>query len=364
MSILQPMGGGTAYTKAGLFGPEKSGKSRTGMDLMCGILKYFNLPGPIVMFDTEGGSEYLAPYVKRTFGFEIIGVRSESYADLLAAAKEAEAMGASGFIADSITHPSAENRSAYMAGINAVRKAKRLEPRNDEIQDIAPIRAKWSGWVNWFKNVKMHVVVCGRQQNEWSNEVDEETGKTKFVKTGVRMRAENEFGYEPSLLVEMNRVQILGAKRDIIHRATVIADRFPDSQLTGMSFDDPTWEVFIPHLERLTPGAHAPVDTTVKTNHEINAEGSSAWSAEKRERTILWEEIEGELAKHWPSTGAADKKARLEILEATFGTRSTTKIEGLKADVLRSGLAAMRLKIAGVDVPAPVAKEEDGSASV
>jgi len=345
MSIIQNLGEGTGYLKAGFFGKEKSGKTRTAVDLLIGAINHLKSEGPIVMFDTEGGSRYLASYFKEQTGKELIGVQSRSFSDLMVLAKEAEEMGASGLLVDSITHPSLELRESYMRRINEVRKAKNLSTRKAEFQDIAPIRGKWASWPDWYINAPMHIVVCGRVQFEWDWETDEETGKKELRRTGAKMRAENEFGYEPSLLVEMERVQLMENSHKIVHRATVIADRFPDSGLTGLQTDDPTWEFFLPHVQLLIPGAHSLVDTTIKTDHEIGDEGTSEWAKEKRTRAILCEEIQGELMRAWPGQTAAEKKAKVEAVEVAFETRSWTKVESFASDKLRAGLEMVRTQV-------------------
>lgn len=345
MSIIQNLSEGVGYLKAGFFGKEKSGKTRTALDLLIGTRNLLGTKGPIVMFDTEKGSPYLARYFKEKTGEDLVGVRSRSFIDLMVVAKEAEEMGAAGFLVDSITHPSDENRDSYIKGVNEVRRAKNLSSRIREFQDIAPIRGKWASWPDWFINAPMHIVVCGRMQNEWTWEVNEETGKKELVRTGAKMRAENEFGYEPSLLVEMERVEIMDGTHKLVHRAIVIADRFPDSGLTGQQIDEPTFEFFLPHVQLLTPGAHSLVDTTVKTDHEIGEEGTSEWAKEKRDRAILCEEIQGELMRAWPGQTAKEKKAKIETIEIAFDTRSWTKVESCNSETLRAGLDVVRFAV-------------------
>ncbi len=59
------------------------------------------------------------------------------------------------------------------------------------------------------------------------------------------MKAEGEMGYEPSLLVLMERRMEMDTKTDR-HYAKVIKDR--STQLGGRQFQDPTFECLIPHI--------------------------------------------------------------------------------------------------------------------
>jgi len=341
MSILQTLGTGTGWLKAGFLGFAKSGKSYTAVLLACGLKRHLNLPGSIVMFDTESGSEYVAALVKRETETDLVGVRSRSFSDMMLAARECEEIGAAVFLVDSITHPWRELCDAYLRGINDVRRAKGQPTRQRlEFQDWANIKAAWAPWTDWYLNSQMHIIICGRAGYEYDFE-DREDGGRDLVKTGIKMKTEGEFGFEPSLLVEMERIMDLsGDQKRIIHRATVLGDRF--GVLDGHTQDNPMWDFFRPHVEMLVPGAHAPVDTTVKTDAQINDEGDTTWVAERRTRKILCEEIEGEMVRRWPSQSKDDRAAKLAALEQAFNTLSWVKVESLDSAALRRGLEEIR----------------------
>jgi hypothetical protein len=338
MSILQTLGTGTGYLKAGFLGFPKSGKSFTAGLVAAGVKQHLGLPGPVVMFDTETGSEYLAPLIKRETGSDLVGVRSRSFADLMAAAREAESIGASVLLVDSITHPWRELCDAYLKGVNEVLRARGKSPRQRmEFQDWANVKAQWAPWTDWYLNSKMHVIICGRAGYEYDFEEREDGSGKDLVKTGIKMKTEGEFGFEPSLLVEMERIMDMsGDQKRLIHRATVLGCRF--NVLDGKVCDNPTYEFFRPHVEMLVPGAHAPVDTEVKTNAGINDDGDAEWQAERRLRKILCEEIEGEILKRWPGQTKDEKTAKLAAVEAAFNTTSWTKVESLDSAALRRGL--------------------------
>lgn len=330
MSLLQPLGTGQGYLKAGFLGDPKSGKTWTAMLVALGLRKFFELDGEIAFFDTEGGSEYVADRIRQETGKELLGVKAQSFADLLQVGREAEKANVSVLIVDSITHPWRELCEAHLAGINAKRKANRLQPRYKlEFQDWSILKAKWAEWTTFYLNSKLHIIVCGREGGVFEFERNEETGKNELVKTGVKMKTEGEFGFEPSLLVRMEREQILGEKPHMVHRATVLGDRF--SAIDGAQADDPGFDFFMPHIRLLKPGAHSTIDTQLKSETGADDEGNSQWHRDKRERTIIVEEIQGELLKLWPGQTGPEKKARGDAFEKYFGTRSWTKIETLIA---------------------------------
>ena len=101
MSILMPLDTGVGKAKISLFGFAGSGKSRTAVEFAIGIREHFGLEGPIAYFDTETGSTYLAPLVKKRTGKDLIGIRSRSFDTLMDVGEECLATGVSVLIADS-----------------------------------------------------------------------------------------------------------------------------------------------------------------------------------------------------------------------------------------------------------------------
>lgn len=355
MSLLQRFGTGQGFLKAGFLGFPKSGKSYTSSLLAIGLYKYLKLSGAVAMFDTEGGSEYLAPLFKEA-GIEFLGIRSRSLGDLITVARECESDGHPILIGDSMTHVWREVCESYLKQINEALRAKNKPMRTRmEFQDWAPIKAKWAEWTDLYLNSKLHVIICGRAGYEWDFEEREDGSGKDLVKTGVKMKTEAEFGFEPSLLVQMERVQLRDDEKKLtkvfVHRATVIGDRF--AALDGKSSDDPGFDFFMPHVEMLVPGAHAPIDTEKKTDMGIGEDGEDQYHKERRERTILLEEIEGELLRAWPGQTKEDKTSKANAIETAFGTRSWTKVEGMGKEKLQGGLKTIRDMIAPKEQPKP-----------
>lgn len=342
MGLLQPLGTGQGYLKAGLLGDPKSGKTWTAMLLALGVRKFFENKAPIAFFDTEGGSEYIAESVRKETGQDLLGIKAQSFADMMETGREAEREGVAALLVDSITHPWRELCESHLAQINAARKAKRLGPRYKlEFQDWSILKAKWAEWTNFYLNSKLHIIVCGREGGVFEFERNEESGKNELVKTGVKMKTENEFGFEPSLLCRMEREQILGDRPRIIRRVTVLGDRF--NVLDGKQCDNPTFEFFLPHIQLLKIGAHTPIDMDLKTDTGADEFGDSEWQRARKEATIVCEKIQGELVSIWPGQTAKEKKFKADAMERFFHTRSWTEIETrLPLDRLKAGLESLR----------------------
>lgn len=349
---LDTFGEGTGWLKAGFFGFPKSGKTWTAALLAVELRSRLNLTGPVAIYDTEGGGEYIAPMLQRATGQMPIGKRSRNLADLLAVGRECEAGAASVLIADSITHPWREVCDAYLSQVNAARERQGKSPRMRlEFQDWANIKAKWSVWTDFFLNSRLHIIICGRAGYEWEfEEVEDDRGEIRkeLRKVGTKMKVEAEFGFEPSLLVEMERVQVPDENAKdrftFTHRARVLGDRF--GVLDAAVCDNPTGAFFGPHLDMLVPGATNFVDTSLRTDMGINESGDADYYAERREKTKLLEEIQGEMIAAWPGQKAEEKRAKVAVVDFAFGTKSWTALEGKSLAVLRAGLTKVRNFIA------------------
>ncbi len=155
------------------------------------------------------------------------------------------------------------------------------------------------------------------------------------------MKVQSEFGFEPSLLVEMEREQVPDGDGGfkLVHRATVLGDRF--DVLDGKSEVNPTFEFFRPHVERLKPGVHSVV-TMNTTETGADVEGNVGWDREKQARTIFAEEIQGAIVSVYPGQTSEEKKKKADILNQIFGTRSWTKITEMPSQTLQDGLGRLK----------------------
>lgn len=341
MGILTELGAGQGYLKAGFLGFPKSGKTYTATDLAIGLYKFFGNCGRIAMFDTEGGSEYIAHRVKAETGQALLGVKSRSFSDLMEVANEMKQDDI--LLVDSITHPWRELQEAHLQSVNKWRVKKGYERRTRlEFQDWGPIKDKWAEWTDFYLNSKVHIIICGRAGYEYEQQENEETGRKELAKTGTKMKTESEFGFEPSLLVEMERVDktISKGQKQVVRYAFIRGDRF--NLIDGEVFEDPTFKDFLPHIEMLKPGSHTPIDTSLKSSTGVGEDGLVSFEAEKKKRTILAEEIKAHMLLLYPGETREEKQNKTKMLVEVFGSGSWTKVEGTPSSELETGLAKMR----------------------
>ena len=340
---LVAMDSGVGFLKAGFLGFPGSGKTYTACLLAIECRKLLGLDAPIAFFDTEAGAAYVNPLVKKATGKSILGVRSRAFDDLMDVAKQCEAGAASILIVDSVTHVWREVCDAYLAEVNGARRSQGKSERTRlEFQDWATIKAKWNQWTTVYLNSKLHIIICGRAGYDWDFEERENadgSSRKELVKTAVKMKVESEFGFEPSLLIDMRRVsefdKATSQQERFVHRAVVLKDRF---QVLDMAVcDNPAGDFFLPHLQLLKPGADNAVDTVPKTKMGVDEQGDAKWDKERRARDIECEEIKGMLTSQWPGQTAAEKKAKMDALEVAFGSRSWKKIERMRSSTLKQG---------------------------
>ena len=367
---LGKLGQGQGYLKAGLLGFGAAGKTYTAMLLAIGTREYFRMDKPVAMFDTEGGSEYIAPYIQRETGQELAGEKAQSFAALMKVAKAAETE-ASVLIVDSITHPWRELCEAHLKKVNAERASLGVQKRTRlEFQDWNIIKPFWSRWTDFYLNSKLHIIICGRAGFIWDwSEPDAESGKRELRKTGIKMKTENEFGFEPSLLIEMEKEQRIDehsvGKTRISHIATVIKDRF--GVIDGQSMRDPDFTFFRPHLECLKPGSHAPINTAIETDTDTDESSAILGNRAKNIRETLLEEIKFELRSINNKENADGRMIRQEALKTHFDTPSWNAVESnwksISNEKLREGLDALRSEAAAKALNyTPPAEQEQADA--
>ena len=330
----------SAYLKAGLMGFAGSGKTYTATEIAIGLVKLMkakNLPGsdkPVFFIDTETGSDWQQPRFEAE-GIELQVLKSKSFADLAQAMKEAEG-NASVLIIDSIT--------AFWLEFTETYQRVKNRKRGLEFQDWAYLKKEWRAkFTEPFVNSPLHVILCGRAGFEYEHYTDE-AGKKQIEKSGVKMKAEGELGFEPSLLVFMEREQDLD-KNKVIHVAHVYKDRRTDAKsLDGKSFKNPKFKDFLPHIEFLNLGGQQlGIDTTRSSAAII--ETQEGRDQNSLQRKIVIDEIESLLVSHYPSTGAADKKAKVDLIRKHFKAAWTEIEQVMPLFDLRVGYDSLHVEL-------------------
>ena len=340
---LVSMSTGVGYLKAGFYGFQGSGKTHTATVLALGLRKQLKLKGPIAMFDTEGGAQYIGPWVKKETGKDLLGVQSRAFDDVLEFMEICLRKKVSVAIVDSATHLWKELVESYLTQLNqALQAAGKLGRSSLELRDWGPLKEKWGKFPTRMLTIPLHFIVLGRAGYEWDMELNEESGRRELRKTGTKMKAEGEFGHEPGLLIEMEQIRVSdqsNGKSAITHRATILKDRF--RAMDGMQQDNPDYKFFMPHTSMLTKGAVATVDMSRTTEHGVDVAGDANWQREKRQRDILREKIQNEMVKRFPGQTQGDKRAKIWILEKSAGTNSWIELETFNSGRLENVLAAL-----------------------
>jgi hypothetical protein len=338
MNIFQPAEVTTAFLKMGIMGKQGSGKSYTAGKVAVGLIQHIKAKGipygskPVAFFDTETGSDWLIPMFKEA-GIPLVVAKKRTFADLLEAVKWAE-QNASALIIDSITHPWRELLESFM------RKKQRTFLQIDDWSYLKGDHG-WAQFTDLYINSKLHIIMCGRAGDDTEQYTDE-NGKRQFEKVGVKMKTEGETGFEPSLLVLMEREYDSHLNKPT-HRATVLKDR--SAMLDAMQCENPDFKNFLPHIELLNlGGAHLGVDASGDSQHVLRTEKRD-WAPVQRK--IVIDEIQTILTLKHPSTSGADKVSKLKLILQHFNATWTEIEETMPLIDLRAGYDSLHRELEG-----------------
>lgn len=357
MSLFQKADMGHSHLKAGIMGLAGSGKTHTSSSIAIGLIAYMREKGIKVknqaaFIDTENGAAWVSPRFKEA-GIELMVARTRALSDLRDGIRWATE-NADILIIDSITHFWTIFCDEY-----ATRRGRK---RGLEFSDWRAVKQDWrENFTDLYLNSPLHIIMCGRQGYEYDMQVND-AGKKELVKTSVKMKAEGETGFEPSLLVQMEQEQILkdGAVESVERVAYILKDR--SDRIDGATLRNPGFKDFLPHIAMLDiGGAGVSIDTSRNNGELLTEEGDSAWKYRETQREIALEEIAEELSKTHAGQTEAAKTARKDALEKYFKTRSWKAVEQLKLPELQAARNAIWLDSRGhpygVQAPSENAEE-------
>jgi hypothetical protein len=339
----------TAYAKFGVLGFTGTGKTFLAKELAIGLHQYCVERGamgkdtPVFFLDTETGSDWVRTYFAES-GVPLMVDKTRAFTRLVPAVLEVEKKKGI-LIIDSITHFWTELTGSYMLAKN--RTSLRFE-------DWAWLKQQWARFTDAYVNSQAHIIMCGRAGYEYDY-FENDSGKKELIKSGIKMKAEGETGFEPSMLVLMERQVDMdnGEIKNIYRTGQVLKDR--GSKIDGKVFRNPTFQDFLPHIECLNVGGkHVGVNTAV-TSEGIVPPDVRKWEKDKIELGAVLDEIACELMKRYPSTKNEDKIGKQDTLEKHFGTRAWKRLETMPLNDLRQGLRDMMapgdvLKVAAENV--------------
>lgn len=336
-----------SFAKVGLLGFAGSGKSYTAHEIAMGLHRLIGSQKPVTCIETESGVDFM---IKRYHeaGIEILTAKTRAFSDLMGAngrsgltAKVIETSDI--LVIDSVTHFWVDIVESYRIKNNLSRL---------RFQDWGIIKPMWGKFTDFFLKSEVHIIICGRAGYEYDYFEDEE-GKMELYKTGTKMKVETEMGYEPSLLIEMERARTEVPKKSRkksgremqskvqigtgwIHRAHILKDR--SQILDGLAFDNPSFTVFEPHFSDLNLGGKHFVETGRDSTELFRFEGKPDWKVEQQRKEILRAELRALIEKLFPGANSnKDKRARILVKELVFGVRSDESLEALTLPTLKEG---------------------------
>jgi hypothetical protein len=349
--LLKEVQNEQARAKVGAFGSQGSGKTTTLALLALGVSKTFHGGAPVAMMDTENGSDYLKPI----FDAECVKLlvhKSGAFSDMAKVVREAAQIGCCAFIMDSITHTWRELVESYCA---AKAKKYNIQDYDPQFSDWKDIKKEWGTWTAVFLNAPLHCFIAGRAGYEYEFQINDK-GKKELVKGDSKMKTEGEFGYEPSLLIEMEAIRNDTNKQhkggSLTHIAHVLKDRARFLNGKQFEFADineykpgdwvDVYGPFEPHFSFLNIGGTQKAIGGNTSADLFDANGDGDRSRRMKEKTIACEEITATMQLLWPGQSAGDKAIRIRVLQAIFDTRSWSQVEGLPLEKLQFGLETLR----------------------
>ena len=341
--ILQPSKPEMAFLKLGLYGEAGSGKTFTATKIAIGLAQHIKSKKAVGFADTETGSDFVQPAFKAA-GFNLVVAKTRAFADLLTIVNEAEKE-CDVLIIDSITHFWNELIDAYL---------KKNEKKRLTLRDWQPLKQTWREFTDRYVNSKLHIILCGRSADKWEEVEDPDDGSKELRKVGTKMRTEVETSYEPSLLAEMEAVQLsarIGAR--YVHRIHIKKDRFDESGLTGQFFDNPGFETVFPHIQLLNLGGEHKAIEADRNSQDMFERGDTG-EQRRLHKEIMLEKITNEIKKMYPGQSERDKTERIALLERTFGSNSWTEISTYnRLEQLEEGLKKLRGESGAGNKPEP-----------
>jgi len=271
-----------AALKIGFYGKSGSGKTFTALLCAEGLAAFTGKR--IAFVDTERGTDFYCKDVEerkvhpRAFDFDANYTRSIT--EVISDVKGLNPNEYGIIIIDSITHIWEASKQAY--------KGKITSAGTIPFHAWGKIKKPYKELINYLLSSPMHVIICGRQGNDF--EEDEETGELKNI--GTKMKAEGETPYEPHILMHMESTK---DKKGGLASITAFAEKDRTGILSGRTIISPNYDNLIKPLLPLLGGKQAAMKSEDETA-AIDAEQITKEDALKEsESTTILKKYKGRI---------------------------------------------------------------------
>lgn len=350
--LLQPASLSATALKAAFFGPGGSGKTITAMLLAVGLSKEQHNSAPIAFVDPEGVEEFVAP-ICAAESVPLVVLRGRTFVEMRDGLTEAEQLGCCAYVVDHYDGIFRELTEAQKTKLNLIGRKLPYAQREELIRI-------WDSWVRQFRSSPLACIFTGRLAWEWGDS-ESEDGDVEKVKLGTKMRGDSDAGYEPNLLIEMERTEkfrrdkVSKARQgEILHVARVLKDRrmvlngrsFAWKDLNSYQAGDykRVFDALRPHFDTPTVGVVAGSAVSSRTSADLfmGPQGESAFAERSRRVTIAIEEFTASLNILWPGQAENMKACRLAALETLFETRSWSALERMTPDSIEAAVLTLK----------------------
>lgn len=244
-----------ASLKFGLYGLAGSGKTFTALLIAEGLANHEKKK--IAYVDTERGTDFYANKVpsrqKHPEAFDFDALYTRSITETIEAIRGLNPQEYGVVIIDSITH-------IWEAAINSY-GGKLTKAGTIPFHAWGKIKKPYKDLMTLLLNSPMHILICGRQGNEWAE--DEETEELKRV--GTKMKAEGETPHEPDFLLHMEAIKNPKQKMATI---TAFAEKDRSGILAGKVIEWPDFDKIAKPLLGLLGKTQGHIDDQDETSNK------------------------------------------------------------------------------------------------
>jgi hypothetical protein len=301
-----------AALKMALYGPAGSGKTFTALLLAEGLARH--TAKRIAFCDTEHGTAFYGQAVSQrrvhpeAFDFEVR--YTKSITDVLDAVRALDTNVYGVLVIDSISHLWDACRNAY--------KGRTTRAGTIPLNAWTAIKKPYRELMHLLLASPVHVVICGRQGNDFTE--DDESGELKNL--GFKMRAEGETAYEPDILIRLEAHKP-SKKARAIPVGHVEKDR--TGVLAGRSIPWPAFDTIAQPLLGLLGSTQA----ALPTEDEVGEQDAEALSHQEAERGRHSTELAGQY------TTRMTQAATIAELQRIGGELTAIKQQLLAKDLAR-----------------------------